>query len=134
MFGPGQWTFMKRFLIEQASGKIREIDNGKHRHNSFTSDSETIWTFGPDYVIAYVMLLVSLWLSSVGVDPSTLSEAETLRHLPDWFLLVLSIDDLKDAYRQCPVSARDLRHVSSHIGVGWPAAGGLGSCSATLTG
>ena len=48
-FGPGRWRPVPRFLITQASGKQRLIDDARQgSHNSATEMEETIYSIGID--------------------------------------------------------------------------------------
>jgi hypothetical protein len=123
LFGVGGWSFMLRFMHEQASGKRREIDNGKLRHNKASRMLERLLTNSADFVPSAVMLLVCVFLATLGlVGWESCQPDEILKFLPDWLAAVLGIDDLKDAYRQCPVA---LDHLRFSIIADWcPVAGG----------
>ena len=103
LFGRGQWRPLPRFMVEQACGKKRCIDDGaRPGHNSATGAWETIFTTSVDFVVSAVaVLIVHVLIIHVGVSPEQ-SLAELLKLLPDWFQLVIGLNDLLDAYRQCP--------------------------------
>ena len=95
---------MERFIHEQSCGKLRSIDNGrKGLHNHHTSANETIYTTSVDFIAAAArfMVLLVAWIWC-GLGPWEPLE-KILAALPEWCRFKLSIDDLQDAYRQCPV-------------------------------
>ena len=90
-FGPGRWRPVPRFLITQASGKQRLIDDAKQgSHNLATDMEETIYTIGIDSLPVYVRRLALVVSHFCG-------------YLPEWFLPTACIMDLPEAYRGCPV-------------------------------
>ena len=94
-FGVGMWRPMERFIHVQSCGKLRCIDSGKKPgHNSASRESETIYTTTVDVVPAVVrhtcQLVQQFWATRGS-------------HLPDWCDFVLGTEDMKNAYRQCPV-------------------------------
>ena len=89
-FGVGQWRPMERFMIVQADGKKRVIDNArKSQHNEQTTLFETIHTVSVDFVASVASMLAAEL--PVGQDS-----------LP-WLNMRLGTDDLPDAYRGLPV-------------------------------
>lgn len=96
-FGAGNWRPMERFMIVQADGKRRVIDNArKSLHNENTEMFETIHTVSVDFVAAVASML----------SQSGLASSEE----PDWIQLRLGTDDLPDAYRGLPVCDSHLRY------------------------
>ena len=93
MFGKGRWRPIYRFLVRQADGKTRLIDDGRRGgQNQWSALEETIFTIGIDTVPSIVKLLVDrVRAQHPGPD------------LPDWFQLQLGTDDLPDAFRGCPI-------------------------------
>lgn len=90
-FGVGQWRPMERFMILQADGKKRVIDNArKSLHNTHTELFETIHTVSVDFVAA-----VASMISHRSADED---------EFPEWIQLRLGTDDLPDAYRGVPVN------------------------------
>ena len=90
MFGPGRWRPVPRFLVTQASGKQRLIDDAKQgSHNSATDMEETVYTVGIDSLPVYVRRLALVVRHFGG-------------YLPEWFLPTACIMDLPEAYRGCP--------------------------------
>ena len=96
LFGHGQWRPLERFLIKQADGKKRVIDNArKTLHNSCTSLHETISTTNIDFVANVAAdVLRALHLKSSPLDDPDLG----------WLDLRVGTDDLPDAYRALPVA------------------------------
>lgn len=94
-YGRGQWRAIPRFLLQQADGKLRAIDNGRRsQHNEMTELDETITTVNVDLIAA-----VGKMLNVAFGDP-----------LPDWLTLRLSTDDLPDAYRGLAVQPDQMRY------------------------
>ena len=97
-FGKGQWRPIHRFLVRQADGKVRLIDDGRRgQQNQFATLAETIYTIGIDTVPSVAELLVDSVRAAQRQDGS--AEAS----LPEWFRLAMGTDDLPDAFRGCPV-------------------------------
>ena len=96
VFGPGRWRPLERFLIKQADGKKRMIDNArKTLHNSCTSLHETISTTNIDFVANVASdVLRAFHLKSSPLDDPDLH----------WLDLRVGTDDLPDAYRALPVA------------------------------
>lgn len=105
-FGVGQWRAFGRFLLTQADGKQRAIDDArKSGHNSATCLHETIHTVHLDFIAAVAGM----------VD-------RALPCKPSWFGCRVGTDDLPEAYRGLPVSEDQLRYSIVCIflpGVGW---------------
>ncbi|CAK0807283.1 unnamed protein product, partial [Prorocentrum cordatum] len=98
MFGVGRWRPLHRFLVCQADGKLRLIDNGhRGRQNEFAAVAETIYTIGIDTVPSVAALLVK----SVQAEARRAGRPEL--PFPEWFRLDMGTDDLPDAFRGCPV-------------------------------
>ena len=105
-FGRGRWRPIHRFLVRQADGKVRLIDDGRRgKQNEFASLSETIYTIGIDTVPSVAALLVdtvrTVRRHDLGSDLP----------LPEWFRLTMGTDDLPDAFRGCPVLPEHQRAV-----------------------
>jgi len=59
LFGAGNWISMERFMVRQASGKLRCIDNAKKRgQNKAARMFETIFIIGLDFIPAAVKALM----------------------------------------------------------------------------
>ena len=98
-FGWGGWRPLVRFIVTQASGKLRAIDNAtKSGQNAHTNMQETIYTISADWVAEACAV--------------TLAELDALpledQFAPDMFDFELSTADLPDAYRGCPLAEADL--------------------------
>ena len=99
-YGPGQWRPLERFMIIQADGKQRVIDNArKSGHNLHTAMSETITTVNVDFVACLGRMLATALFDSDSLP----------KDLPPWLGLRLGTDDLPDAYRGLPVCDEHLR-------------------------
>lgn len=113
LYGPSQWRFMERFLIQQPDGKQRVIDNGrKSGHNRVTHMHETITTVNVDF-IATVAQMLHRRLSCL--------ESPDMEQFP-WLGLRLGTDDLPDAYRGLAVCDEHLRfsNIAVYVpDVGW---------------
>ncbi len=93
-YGRGQWRAIPRFLIRQADGKLRAIDNGRRsQHNEMTDLGETITTVNVDLIAS-----IGRMLTLAFGDP-----------LPEWLTMRLSTDDLPDAYRGLAVQPSQMR-------------------------
>ena len=104
-FGRGRCTFMKRFLVHQASGKDRGIDDGRRGgQNAVTKLIETIFTTSTDWPPQGAACLVDAWREDAGLDPPVNLDDGPL---PLDVAPVLSTDDVPDAYRECPVRPQD---------------------------
>ena len=98
LLGVGRWRPLERFLIKQADGKKRVIDNAKKTcHNACTSLHETISTTNIDFVanIASDILHAFKLCSGPHDDPDL-----------QWLDLRIGTDDLPDAYRGLPVAPK----------------------------
>ena len=103
---------MVRFLVTQASGKERAIDNAKRAgHNRFSKFLETIFTISADWIAE-----ASAQVRSELVE-ADLAESESL----DDFGLEVATEDSPDAYRGCP--AKPEEYGSSVLAV-WDPVGG----------
>ena len=113
LYGPSQWRFMERFLIQQPDGKQRVIDNGrKSGHNMVTHMHETITTVNVDFVATAAQMVYHRLLGSVPAAPE----------VPSWLSLRLGTDDLPDAYRGLAVCDDHLRFSNIAVfvpGEGW---------------
>ena len=98
---------MQRFLVHQASGKSRGIDDGKKGHQNDASKlTETIFTTSTDWPAQAAGCLVKAWEADGCSDPP----ASPADGCIAWDLdPVLSTDDMPDAYRECPVRPADRR-------------------------
>ncbi len=108
-FGPGQWRALSRFLVVQGDGKKRVIDNAKDGgQNVLTEMLETIYMHGVDFVPAVVTAIMH-YVNAQFLYATTVPEfLQALHQLVPWLQLVISTDDLPDAYRGCPVRDSDL--------------------------
>ena len=97
--GPGQRRPTERFLIQQADGKTRAIDNcGRTGHSAATILHETITTVNIDAIATFSrMVCDALCLSTPPADTH------------DWLDLSGGTDDLPDAYRGLPVAPEQMR-------------------------
>jgi hypothetical protein len=103
---------LERFLIIQADGKKRVIDNArKTLHNEATLMQETIHTVSVDFIPAATRSVIwaALGRASVNALPATIIWNEIRHLLPDWMAVRFSTDDLPDAYRGHPVADEHLR-------------------------
>ena len=111
LFGPGRWRPLERFLIKQADGKLRMIDNArKTGHNACTILHETITTVNVDCIASFARM----------VCDSLQAEKAPAADLP-WMCLKIGTDDLADAYRGLPVSEDQQRF--SVVAIYVPSAG-----------
>ena len=95
MFGRGGWRPLERFVHVQSCGKLRCIDSGKKSgHNRASRESETIFATTVDVIPAFARRACSLARQLQGPGE---------HDLPEWFSLVLGTEDMKNAYRQCPI-------------------------------
>ena len=109
-FGRGQWRCQRRFLISQASGKKRCIDDAlRAGMNDATSMEETITTIPPDFPSLLVHALFSqvlrMWHPGIDLAKDT---AELIKLLPEWLDPNMFIQDMVDAYRQVPAKPEHL--------------------------
>ncbi|CAK9103822.1 TauD domain-containing protein, partial [Durusdinium trenchii] len=94
-FGVGLWRPLERFIHVQSCGKLRCIDSGKKSgHNAASRESETIYTTTVDVVPVVVRRAWEMIWQFWAADSSC---------LPEWCDFVLGTEDMKNAYRQCPV-------------------------------
>ena len=99
MFGPGQWRPLERFLIKQADGKLRMIDNARRTgHNACTVLHETITTVNVDCIASFARMVS---------DSFHLAQPPSMQF--PWMCLRVGTDDLADAYRGLPVSDDQMR-------------------------
>ena len=98
---------MPRFLVEQASGKRRGIDEAKKgTQNEGSRLVETIWTTSTDWPAQAAGCLLKAW-SDDGISDLLAAPAEGIT---PWDLEpALPTDDVPDAYRECPVHPEDRR-------------------------
>ena len=95
-FGVGGWRPLERFVHVQSCGKLRCIDSGKRPgHNLASRESETIYTTSVDIVPAIVRYTFQLACHYWG----SVSQMSA----PRWCEFVLGTEDMRQAYRQCPV-------------------------------
>ena len=94
LFGLGRWRPLERFLIKQADGKLRMIDNARRTgHNACTLLHETITTVNVDCIASFARMVCD----ALRVEKSPC-------HQYPWLCLKIGTDDLADAYRGLPVS------------------------------
>eukprot|EP00435_Cladocopium_sp_Y103_P025373 s2946_g6.t1 len=111
LHGAGAWRPMERFLIQQADGKTRAIDNCRRTgHNAATTLYETITTVNVDAIATFSrMVCDALELATPPED-----------RFP-WLDLRIGTDDLPDAYRGLPVAHDQMPY--SYVAIHVPAAG-----------
>ena len=112
-FDEGRWRPIYRFLVRQADGKTRLIDDGRRGgQNDWSALEDKIFTRGIDTVPSIVKLLVD-----------RVRAQHPGQELPDWLQLQLGTDDLPDAFRGCPIHPDQRRAavvaVWSPAGHGW---------------
>ena len=97
--GVGAWRPMERFLVRQADGKTRAIDNCRRTgHNRATLLHETITTVNIDAIATFGRMVC---------DALELCEAPGSSC--SWLDMRVGTDDLPDAYRGLPVADDQLR-------------------------
>ena len=95
--GIGGWRPLERFMILQ-SDKCRPIDSGKRPgHNAAARERETIYTTSVD-AFQPLLLLVREWLSCSAFAQG----------FPCFARFMIGTEDMKHAYRQCPVHPDNL--------------------------
>ena len=98
-YGIGGWRPLERFLIEQADGKRRVIDNARSTgHNRHTAMAETIHTVNIEFIAAAARQVCEC-LPQQERPPVEESS---------WLRFRLATDDLPDAYRGHPVKDEHL--------------------------
>ena len=96
-FGKFRWRPLERFVLQQGS-KYRAIDSGKRPlHNSASRERETIYVSSVDTLVA--MCLETRLLAA---------KAPLFQESPSLAQFVLGTEDMKHAYRQCPVAPEHL--------------------------
>ena len=99
MFGSGLWRPIHRFLVHQADGKKRLIDDGRRgRQNAWAGMYETIFSIGVDFVPQVAAAL-----------RDRLSELYGDSNDHEWADLNVAIADLPEACRSLPVAPDDRR-------------------------
>ena len=89
-FGQGGWRPLERFMLLQ-SDKYRPIDSGKKPgHNSAALERETIFTASVDSFLPFIQAVMALL-------------APLERFFPGISHFLIGTEDMKHAYRQCPV-------------------------------
>ena len=94
LLGRHQWRPLERFIHVQSCGKLRCIDSGKKPgHNAACRERETIFTNTVDVVPAIMreVLLLS-------------DKYELAKALEQPLGFVIGTEDMKHAYRQCPIN------------------------------
>ena len=113
MFGKGLWRPLERFMITQADGKCRMIDNARRTgHNLHTELVETIHTTSVDFIAAACRAVVSALQIRTVADLSG----------HEWMQVRVATDDLPDAYRDHPVLPEHLPFSVVAVfvqGLGW---------------
>ena len=100
-FGAGMWRFIPRFLLQQRL-RDRLIDKAKRgTQNRFTQCPQTIFTITLDW------LGVALKCLEVVFAKRCLECTE--HPFPEWYDPGISLDDLPDAFKGCPVHPADQR-------------------------
>ena len=98
-FGAGMWRFIPRFLLQQRL-RDRLIDNARRgTQNRFTQCLETIFTITHDWL--GVALLEAVFAKRCP---------ECTEHpFPEWYDPGISLNNLPDAFKGCPVQPADQR-------------------------
>ena len=99
-FGVGKWRPIHRFLVHQADGKRRLIDDGRRgQQNQWAAMPETIFTIGVDFApqVATALHRLLEFLDDGHDDKMDLEQ------------LTFIIADLPDAFRGLPVAPADQR-------------------------
>ena len=103
-FGAGMWRFIPRFLLQQRL-RDRLIDNAKTgKQNHFTQCPETIFSITLDWLGIALKCLEAVFVERC---PECLELP-----FPEWFDPGISLDDLPDAFKGCPVHPADQRACS----------------------
>ena len=98
IFGRGGWRFVPRFLISQ-SLRDRMIDDAKRGAQNFaTIMGDTIYTISLDFMSECLYILTEELMDVIEMETGTRPSS-----LPSWFALGMSLDDLPDAYKGCPI-------------------------------
>ena len=103
-YGVGGWRPQKRFLITQAGGKKRVIDDA-HRsgHNAATRTWETIFTVNCEFAVFAARTLIREILRTEASDCDLEGNlGHLLSLIPAWVDVVQFLQDMVDAYRQVP--------------------------------
>ena len=97
-FGVGRWRPLHRFVIHQADGKMRLIDDGRRgRQNEWAALHETIYTISVDFVPGVAAVVAD------GVREASPGDDH------EWADLLISTTDLPDAFRGLPIATADQR-------------------------
>ena len=100
-FGAGMWRFIPRFLLQQRL-RDRLIDNAKTgKQNRFTQCPETIFSITLDWLGIALKCFEAVFVERC---PECLELP-----FPEWFDPGISLDDLPDAFKGCPVHPADQR-------------------------
>ena len=100
-FGAGMWRFIPRFLLQQRL-RDRLIDNAKTgKQNHFTQCPETNFSITLDWLGTALKCLEAVFVEQC---PECLELP-----FPEWFDPGISLDDLPDAFKCCPVNPADQR-------------------------
>ena len=107
-YGEGGWRGTPRHLVSQEN-KDRTIDDGlRSSVNKYTDLHETIFTPSIDFIPAVIRRFIVLVLFYQFGITHPVDRATAIRLLPEWCVILICIADLIDAYRQVPISLRDL--------------------------
>ena len=99
-YGVGQWRPIHRFVVHQADGKVRVIDDGRRGgQNAASRMVETIRCISVDFVptlcAAFERLVAWPYQANGWSD--------------DWLETTMGTDDLPDAFRGVPLHPEDQR-------------------------
>ena len=123
-YGPGQWRPIHRFIVHQADGKVRMIDDGRRGgQNAASRMVETIRCIGIDFV----PMLCAAFRRSIVVPYGKAGWAT------DWLQPTLGTDDLPDAFRGCHCTQMTREPPSWPSGTRAGGSGSMSRCSAALS-
>ena len=99
-FGAGMWRFIPRFLLQQRL-RDRLIDDAKRgKQNRFTQCPETMFTITLDWLGVALECLETVFAERCPGHEHP---------FPEWYDPGISLDDLPDAFKGCPVHPADQR-------------------------
>ena len=103
-YGSGGWRPQRRFMITQAGGKRRAIDDASRSgHNAATINWEAIFTVNCEFPVLAARTLIREILKIDAPSCDLAGPAEGILHLiPEWLDIVQFLQDMVDAYRQVP--------------------------------
>ena len=108
IFGKGKWCPSKRFLLTDASGKPRVIDDTNRSWvNEFTDVLETIFTISVDHVPLAIKEVITQYLLKWHPRMMKLACSAILPFLPEGYQPVVGLSDEKHAFREVPIDPQD---------------------------